>query len=217
MNRERVQELSTHFESSQDPTGWFEALYAEAGDDPSHVPWADQEPHPLLVEWLDARSDHRGEALVVACGLGDDAEELARRGYRVTAFDLSPSAIRWAQRRFPESSVDYRFADLLQLPPGWSRRFDLVFESNTVQAMPRSQANAAVRAIADCVRPGGQLLVLCRAREETVPLGGPPRPLSRTDLEDYPRAGLREVCFEHASLGEEPPVPRSRVLYRRPD
>ena len=40
-------------------------------------------------------------ALIVACGLGDDAEEVSRRGYRVTAFDLVPAAIEHCRERFP--------------------------------------------------------------------------------------------------------------------
>lgn len=35
----------------QDPTGWFECLYAEAEDGAAVVPWDRGAPHPLLVEW----------------------------------------------------------------------------------------------------------------------------------------------------------------------
>jgi len=65
-----------------------EEIYARAGDDLSSVPWARLAPHPLLMLWLDspdwpgdcpARHADGGEALVIGCGLGDEAEELARR------------------------------------------------------------------------------------------------------------------------------------------
>lgn len=88
----------------------FEEIYARAGDDLTSVPWARFAPHPLLVMWLDSagspglpasRSFAGCEALVVGCGLGDDAEELARRGYAVTAFDVSPTAITRCRERFP--------------------------------------------------------------------------------------------------------------------
>jgi len=48
------------------------------------VPWAALEPRPALLEWLDRDPPvHGAAALVVACGLGDDAEELASdRGHR---------------------------------------------------------------------------------------------------------------------------------------
>jgi hypothetical protein len=67
----------------------FETIYAQAGDDLTGIPWASLRPMPALVDWLDRQPPPAGQtALVVACGLGDDAEEVSRRGYRVTAFDL---------------------------------------------------------------------------------------------------------------------------------
>jgi hypothetical protein len=60
---------------------FFESLYAGADDNYSQIPWARLSPRPVLMDWLDAEPPAVGTlALVVACGLGDDAEELARRG-----------------------------------------------------------------------------------------------------------------------------------------
>jgi hypothetical protein len=82
---------------------FFESFYAGAGDDYSQIPWARLSPGPPLIDWLDAESPAAGTvALVVACGLGDDAEELARRGCVVEAFDVSYTAIETARRRFPD-------------------------------------------------------------------------------------------------------------------
>jgi hypothetical protein len=67
-------------------------------------------PNPSLVVWLGAHAVS-GRSLKVGAGLGDDAEELARRGLAVTAFDVAPTAIERARRRFPESGVDYVVAD----------------------------------------------------------------------------------------------------------
>ncbi len=41
---------------------------------------------------------------------------------------VSPEAIEWCHRRFPESSVDYRVADLFSLPEEWTQSFDLVVD-----------------------------------------------------------------------------------------
>jgi hypothetical protein len=60
----------------------FEDLYAGVGDDLTEIPWAGLQPHPLLLSWLEEYPAVPGQrALVIACGLGDDAEELRRRGY----------------------------------------------------------------------------------------------------------------------------------------
>ena len=79
---------------SGDPLGWFEDLYSQAQEDPSIIPWAELEPNPNLVDWLNqSDSDHSGLALKIGNGLGDDAEELSRRGFKTTTFDISASAI----------------------------------------------------------------------------------------------------------------------------
>src|SRR3954470_1369137 len=135
MTRERAQGFAADALARGEPLGWFEELYASASD-ASAIPWADLGPHPLLVEWLDRAAPEPGRALVVACGLGDDAEELARRGFEVTAFDLAPSAIAWAKRRFPQSPVSYVVANALELPQEWEGAFDLVVEVYTLQALP---------------------------------------------------------------------------------
>ncbi len=47
----------------------------------------------------------RGRALEVACGLGDNALLLARRGLAVTAWDISPVAIERLRRRAVEDGL----------------------------------------------------------------------------------------------------------------
>ncbi|WP_299489098.1 hypothetical protein [Acaryochloris sp. IP29b_bin.137] len=51
MSRHRAQQLASEFLARAGAKGWFEALYAEAGDDYAAVPWADLAPNPNLVEW----------------------------------------------------------------------------------------------------------------------------------------------------------------------
>ena len=131
--------VASHFERN-DPIGWFETLYSTAAGDTSLIPWADQKANHNLTSWLD-RERVKGigrSAIVVGCGLGDDAEELARRGFAVSAFDISQSAIDWCRQRFASSPVKYAQADLLNVPGEWRGKFDFVFESYTIQALPRS-------------------------------------------------------------------------------
>jgi SAM-dependent methyltransferase len=172
----------------------FEAIYAEAGDDLGSVPWAKLEPLPALVEWLDTQEPGGGRAaLVIGSGLGDDAEELARRGWVVSAFDVSPTAIEQARKRFPETTVDYRAADLFDLPAEWRGRFDLVVEIRTLQAIPIAERAAGPAAIAATVAPGGRLWVSILGRDEHLPGGGIPWPLVPAELAELEAAGLEWV------------------------
>ena len=165
----------------------FEAMYAGAEAGGAAPPWDYGAPRPQLVEWVEATGlagDGR-EALVVGCGYGADAELLHGRGFRTTAFDFAATAIAGARRKHPATGVTYLVADVLDLPPEWEGRFDLVVESLTVQSMPPEQHALAARTIASLVAPGGTLLVLATTREDGSEVTGPPWPLTRAEVEAF--------------------------------
>jgi SAM-dependent methyltransferase len=154
-------------------------------------------------------------AIAVGCGLGDDAEELARRGFDVVAFDISETAIRWCEARFPASSVAYVVADLFAPPPGWREGFDLVIEAYTLQVLPPDLWSEAIKRIADLTAPGGTLLIICRGRETGDDAGQMPWPLTQEELHGFQNWGMRQVSFEDYFDRETPPVRRFRVEYRK--
>jgi 2-polyprenyl-3-methyl-5-hydroxy-6-metoxy-1,4-benzoquinol methylase len=216
-DRKRARELAAEYFARNDPTGWFDALYKEADEGKSIIPWADRGPNSSLVEFWSANPQptHGKRALVIACGLGDDAEQLAAWGFETSAFDISETAIRTARKRFPQSAVDYRAADLFQPPAEWSRHFDFVFEANTVQALPVKLRAQAIRSIAEFVHPGGHLLAIVRGRLPHEPEGQMPWPLTRDEMNEFLHAGLAEARFEEYFDKEDPPARRFRVLYSR--
>ena len=185
--------------STDDATEFFESLYRAAERGERVVPWDRAAPHALLVEWAAAR-ELRGEgrrAIVVGCGLGDDAELIAGLGFATVAFDVAPTAVAAAQRRFPGSVVEYVAADLLDLPPAWERAFDLVFDSRTFQSLPDPPRAAAIAQAARLVAPGGTLLVLANARDEADgPVEGPPWPLTRAEIDAFAAGPLDAVRVE---------------------
>lgn len=217
VDRTTARELASRHVAAGDPLGWFEVLYAMAAGDASIIPWADLTPNPNLVSWLEARGvvGSGRQALKVGCGLGDDAEELARRAFDTTAFDISSTAISWCRRRFPGSSVHYVVADLLQPLDDWAGRFDLVVESYTLQVLPPGLRDDAMRRVAGFVAPGGTLLVIARGREPCEPEGVMPWPLTRQELTVFEEAGLTVRQFEDYLDDEDPPVRRFRVDYRQ--
>lgn len=215
--RAKARELATKHIADGDPFGWFEALYAEAGGDPAIISWADLSPNPSLLTWLE-RQGIGGiglTALVIGCGLGDDAEELARRGFETTAFDISPTAIAWCRRRYPHSPVSYLVADLFRALAEWIGRFDFVLEPYTLQVLPPDLRRQAIRHMASFVAPNGTLLVISRGREPCEPEGRMPWPLTRQEMAIFRDVGLEETRFEDYMDAEAPPVRRFRATYRR--
>jgi SAM-dependent methyltransferase len=216
-DRRRARELAAEYVGKGDPTGWFEVLYKEAEAGKSIVPWADRGANSNLIEFwsVNPQPTDGKQALVIACGLGDDAEQLAAWGFETTAFDISETAIRTARNRFPKREVRYQVADLLEPPAEWVGKFDFVFEANTVQALPASIRAKAIQRIAGFVKPGGKLLAIVRGREVDEPEGELPWPLTRAELGEFVHAGLTEESFEQYFDTEEPPARRYRVLYAR--
>lgn len=204
-------------ESLPERRGFFKDIYRRADGDPGKVPWADLAAKATLHEWL-VKNPGNGKlsAIDVACGLGDNAEALAAAGYRTTAFDLSDHAIRWAQKRFPDSPVQYAAADLFDLPEEWRGTFDLVNECYTLQSLSPDMLEETAAAIASLVRPGGTLLVYARWREDGAEVNGPPWPLEKSKLhvfEDLGFALQSEVFLTVDRPGRK--VPHSFAVWHR--
>jgi ubiquinone/menaquinone biosynthesis C-methylase UbiE len=215
-HRATAREIAHKHLDSGDPLGWFEDLYSQAGEDPSIIPWADLKPNPNLIEWLNQHPvDGSARALKVGSGLGDDAEELVRRGFATTAFDISKSAIAWGRRRFQQSAVAYIVADLFSAPIEWQAGFDFVLESYTLQVLPPNLRSDAIGCIASFVAPGGMLLVIARGRKPGEPEGKMPWPLTKDEMSLFETQGLEKVSFEDYMDREDPPVRRFRATYRR--
>jgi SAM-dependent methyltransferase len=213
--QQQIRQLIAAVGGEANPSGWFESLYTQAQGNPDRIPWAYLHPHPYLIDWLDhcLPPGQDRTALVIGCGLGDDAETLAERGFHVTAFDISPTAIAWCQQRFPQSTVTYTVADLFQLDPTWRRHFDLVFECRTIQALPLSVRRDAIAAITPLVSQTGTLLVLTNYRETEAPPDGPPWPLSDQELAYFQQMGLQEVRRDHCFNPEQDTMIKLRVEY----
>lgn len=183
--------------SEVDPTAIFEPLYVVAAEGREVLRWDRGGPHPLIGEWARDVTGAGRRALVVGSGFGPDAELLAERGFDVVAFDVSPTAIASARERFARSDVDYRVANLLDPPPDWTHAFDLVVESLTVQSLPVAFHAQAIANVSRMVAPGGTLLVVAAARDETGgPVDGPPWPLTRAEVEAFAGEGLKTVRIE---------------------
>lgn len=207
--RERTRQLAAEFIERGDPLGWFDALYKESGGDTEKIPWADMEPNRFFKAWAEETGLKGGgrSALVVGCGLGDDAKYLHDLGFKVTAFDISPTAIEWANKVYGDTDIRFETADLFHVPDLWKAPqataganagggFDFVLEIYTIQPLPIEMRPKVIDSIAGFVAPGGHLIVVCRGREDDEEVDEVPWPLSRRDLSRFESNGLTETDFQ---------------------
>lgn len=121
-----------------------------------------QNPNTALVD--EVTDLEPGRALDLGCGEGADAVWLARRGWRVTATDISRVALDRAARHAAAADVadriDWQYHDLGRSFPAGV--FDLVSAHflHSRSDLPREEI---LRAAASAVAPGGVLLVVGHA------------------------------------------------------
>lgn len=214
--RARTRELQAEFAERGDPTGWFEALYKESDGKNELIPWADLTPNKYFRAWAES-TDLSGKdrrALVVGCGLGDDARYLHDLGFKVTAFDISPTAIEWAKKLHADTDIVFEACDLFQPFRGWLGAFEFVLEIYTIQPLPLEMRPQVVDSISGLVAENGKLVVVTRGREDDVEPDILPWPMSRKDLSRFEHNGFTQTDFVQMH-GEDDEPPRFIVEYVR--
>ena len=183
---------------------WFEQLYEYADNDSVWIPWSRGKPHPMLVDWMENTNQSLGTALVVGCGLGEDAMFLANLGWEVTAFDIAPTAVQWASERYPHERIQWVVGDLLHPNEEWNSAFDFVLEVHILQAIPEDFRILGARKLSPLVSHSGHLVCIGRlATDDSVEQNVPPWPLTKKFISSI-GGDLKVVDFTTARFeGEE--------------
>ena len=212
--------VKTHHENDE-PTAWCNSIYTDAKGDYKAVFWADLEPSPYLVEWLKLNKDNLDnskpkKAIVIGCGVGDDAEALSEYGYEVIGFDISPEAIKLCKNRYPNTKVKYLVADLFDYDKKWVKDFDVVYECNTIQILPGKYRTKARIAISNLLSENGHVLVSCRSRKKGEQENDIPMPLDYEEINKFvTEDNLKEINFKSYNDSQEPSIPHFFAVYKK--
>ena len=161
---------------------------------------------PELFESMDG-TDQR--LLEVGCGIGVDSIQLAKRGFQVTAVDLTENALavarQFAARR--EATVDFRLgnAEGLDFP---DESFDAIYSFGVLHHTP--DIKRSVAEVHRVLRPGGTAYVMLYHRNSLVNLMHRALRLpyeSPRDRKDhcpvvytFSRSGVRELFRDFTSV-----------------
>jgi SAM-dependent methyltransferase len=214
--RARIREIASEYATRGDDLGWFDEVYRTAEGNFDRVSWIEREPNRFFTDWAEKNQLTGGgrKALVVGCGLGDDARYLFDLGFDVSAFDISQTAIEWAKTLHADTPIKFETMDLFQPFRGWLGAFDFVLEVYTIQPLPMELREKAIDAVAALVAPGGELVVVARGRDDDEELAQLPWPLSKRDLSRFETNGVRQIELDDFMDDEE--TRRFVAVYERP-
>ena len=183
----------------------WEARYRDG-----NMPWDTNHPSTQLRRVIEAGEIAPCRTLELGCGTGTNAVYLAERGFDVTAVDFAEPALSVAEQKASAAGAACRFvrADLLALPD-LDGPFDFVFDRGCFHVVRRQGEGAAVRAIAEQVKPGGRLLIMTgNAKEKSEP--GPPvlteAELRGAFVEFFEIEWLRECRFDKVAGDDGEPL-----------
>jgi SAM-dependent methyltransferase len=146
-----------------DAAPWWDGFYADRS---KPVPFFASKPDENLVSYLGRGVITPGRALDLGCGPGRNAVHLATLGFEVTAVDLSPAAIAWAEDRARAAEADIRFhcGDAFTLTAAeLGGPYDLIYDSGCFHHLPPHRRISYLSFLDRALAPGGHLALTCFA------------------------------------------------------
>ena len=138
-------------------------------------PWETGLPADELVRLVEEKTLKPCRVLEIGCGTGANAIYLAKRGFEVTAVDMSPTAIERARTRCEQHDALLRIVldDIFTFSKN-SGTFDLVFDGGFYHFIRQTDLGRFLDLLWRVTYPGSLYLTLAGAAGETAP-GGPPQ------------------------------------------
>lgn len=183
----------------------WEQLYS--GSDVESLPWFYPGLDPDFEQALEYEGINSGDVLDLCTGPGTQALALARIGLRVTATDLSRSAVERAARLAEERGLKIAFRQNDILDNRLEQVFDLVIDRGCYHVFPLAQRKQYVTIVSGLLKPGGVLLLKCFSNREgrrDGPQRIAPGEIKRLFSSMFRIELIRHTVFQSATGGHEP-------------
>lgn len=168
---------------------------------PGDLPWNAGMVDGDLKDLLDGLSTDSGKAYDLGCGPGHDAAYLAGQGWKVTAVDLSPTAVKLAgetaAKAGVEGKIQFAAADVLTLRGKGDAV--LVHDRGCFHTLPSDKWGDYVGVVSGLLRKGGILAIKVFSFKE--PEGARPFRFTEEKLEEvfegaFELAAIKETIFQ---------------------
>src|SRR5262247_2082867 len=135
----------------------WEELYQER--EVESMPWFNPELDEDLENALDELGLRGGSALDLGTGPGTQAIHLARRGFAVTATDISEAAIRLASEKAQKEGLEIKWEQDDILDTRLDGQFDLIFDRGLFHVLAPERRGDYVRIVSGMLKTGGYLFL----------------------------------------------------------
>ena len=166
----------------------FEQMYQ------GQAPWDTGRPQPDVIKLAES-GKIRGSVLDVGCGTGEHVLYFAARGHECWGIDFVPVAIERAKAKAAKRGIKTTFlvGNALELGK-FARQFDTVIDCGLYHTFSDEERPVFVKGLAEVLRPGGQLFILCFSEEEPGDMG--PRRVTQKEIRDSFKDGRTVQSIE---------------------
>jgi len=144
---------------SRHETGWDRIYHRYR---PECLPWGIGKPRRVLAELVDSGRVEPGKTLDLCCGAGTNPVYLAKKGFNVTALDISDKAVEYAKEKAHKAEVDINFlvGDFLSLPFK-SEEFDFAFDFGCFHHVEVKDRANFMEGLYRVLKPRGIYFLVC--------------------------------------------------------
>jgi SAM-dependent methyltransferase len=164
------------------PGADWEDIYRQ--NRPEDLPWFTTRLDPDVEQALKTFriTPKGGPVLDLGTGPGTAAIEFARRGFQVTALDVSETAIKGARQRAGDlgTKIEWVVSDVFA--KSWDARFQLIHDRGLYHSLGAPLRNRYADVVSSFLRPGGLLFLKTFSPEEPGDWG--PNRIARKELEE---------------------------------
>jgi ubiquinone/menaquinone biosynthesis C-methylase UbiE len=124
--------------------------------------WELGKPRPILVEFVEKGFIKKGKALDLCCGAGTNTVYLAKKGFEVTAIDISQKAIEYAKEKAEHANVKINFMmrSFVDLP-FQDEEFNFVFDMGCFHHVKIEDRASFIGGVYRVLKKGGDYLLTC--------------------------------------------------------
>ena len=145
----------------------MEEIYRDVPSE--QIPWNLETPPKVLTDLVCTKKVEPCEAVDIGCGGGNYAVWLATQGFRMTGFDLSPTALEMAGRLARKKGVACKFleGDLAGEFRGHDGAFDFGYDWEVLHHVFPEMRAVFVDNVHRMLRPGAKHLSVCFAEQNS--------------------------------------------------